>query len=205
MTLPPAAAATLGGRCACKAAACFSCCAAKSGTSCVRSSIPRAQHVLFLGVPSPVCRKRPFTTHVDRLHPRFEGGRLPVAGAAARRPGRLRASTPATSTTTSRPGAGARAMTDSPTRVAEQRWHYGVPGAAVALMAVGGGGDAAPRTGRRARRLLARRNRPEPSGRHPLHRRGLCEPGPGGAVRLRPGRRRRTAPVGGRRRHGRRP
>ena len=33
-------------------------------------------------------------------------------------------------------GAGARAMTDSPTRVAEQRWHYGVPGAAVALMAV---------------------------------------------------------------------
>ena len=33
-------------------------------------------------------------------------------------------------------GAGARAMTDSPTRVAEQRWHCGVPGAAVALMAV---------------------------------------------------------------------
>ena len=33
-------------------------------------------------------------------------------------------------------GAGARAMTDSPTRVAAQRWHYGVPGAAVALMAV---------------------------------------------------------------------
>ena len=27
-------------------------------------------------------------------------------------------------------------MTDSPTRVAAQRWHYGVPGAAVALMAV---------------------------------------------------------------------
>ena len=26
-------------------------------------------------------------------------------------------------------------MTDSPTRVAEQRWHYGVPGVAVALMA----------------------------------------------------------------------
>ena len=33
-------------------------------------------------------------------------------------------------------GAGARAMTDSPTRVAAQRWHHGVPGAAVALMAV---------------------------------------------------------------------
>ena len=33
-------------------------------------------------------------------------------------------------------GAGVRAMTDSPTRVAEQRWHCGVPGAAVALMAV---------------------------------------------------------------------
>ena len=33
-------------------------------------------------------------------------------------------------------GAGARAMTDSPTRVAAQRWHCGVPGAAVALMAV---------------------------------------------------------------------
>ena len=33
-------------------------------------------------------------------------------------------------------GAGARVMTDSPTRVAEQRWHHGVPGAAVAVMAV---------------------------------------------------------------------
>ena len=33
------------------------------------------------------------------------------------------------------PGAGARAMTDSPTRVAAQRWHHWVPGAAVALMA----------------------------------------------------------------------
>ena len=32
-------------------------------------------------------------------------------------------------------GAGARAMTDSPTRVAAQRWHHWVPGAAVALMA----------------------------------------------------------------------
>ena len=32
--------------------------------------------------------------------------------------------------------ADARAMTDSTTRVAEPRWHYGVPGAAVALMAV---------------------------------------------------------------------
>ena len=33
-------------------------------------------------------------------------------------------------------GAGARAMTDSPTRVAAQRWPCGVPGAIVALMAV---------------------------------------------------------------------
>ena len=32
-------------------------------------------------------------------------------------------------------GAGARVMTDSPTRVAAQRWHHGVPGAAVAVMA----------------------------------------------------------------------
>ncbi len=32
-------------------------------------------------------------------------------------------------------GAGARVMTDSPTRVAAQRWHHWVPGAAVALMA----------------------------------------------------------------------
>ena len=33
---------------------------------------PRAQHVLFLGVPSPACRKRPFTTHADRLRPRLD-------------------------------------------------------------------------------------------------------------------------------------
>ena len=33
-------------------------------------------------------------------------------------------------------GAGARVMTDSRTRVAAQRWHHGVPGAAVAVMAV---------------------------------------------------------------------
>ena len=46
---------------------------------------PRAQHVLFLGVPSPACRKRPFTTHADRLRPRLKSGRLPVAGPAARR------------------------------------------------------------------------------------------------------------------------
>ena len=204
MTLPPAAAATLGGRCACKAAACFSCCAAKSGTSCVRSSI-RALNMSC----SSVCH-RPSVAN-DRLRHMLIGytrvskadgsqslelqrDALQAAGVDAGHVYHDVAS-----------GAGARAMTDSPTRVAEQRWHYGVPGAAVALMAVGGGGDAAPRTGRRARRLLARRNRPEPSGRHPLHRRGLCEPGPGGAVRLRPGRRRRTAPVGGRRRHGRRP
>ena len=47
----------------------------------------------------PVCRKRPFTTHADRLRPRLKGGRLPVAGPAARRAA-PRASTPATSTTT---------------------------------------------------------------------------------------------------------
>ena len=35
--------------------------------------------------PSPACRKRPFTTHADRLRPRLKGGRLPVAGPAARR------------------------------------------------------------------------------------------------------------------------
>ena len=28
----------------------------------------------------PACRKRPFTTRADRLRPRLEGGRLPVAG-----------------------------------------------------------------------------------------------------------------------------
>ena len=33
----------------------------------------------------PVYRKRPFTTHADRLRPRLEGRRLPVAGPAARR------------------------------------------------------------------------------------------------------------------------
>ena len=32
-----------------------------------------------------VCLKRPFTTHADRLRPRLKGGRLPVAGPAARR------------------------------------------------------------------------------------------------------------------------
>ena len=35
--------------------------------------------------PSPAWRKRAFTTPADRLRPRLEGGRLPVAGAAARR------------------------------------------------------------------------------------------------------------------------
>ena len=83
-------------------------------------------------------------------------------------------------------GAGARAMTDSPTRVAAQRWHHGVPGAAVALMAVAAtllpglavAQDVYLRTGAR----------PEPSGRHALHRRGLCEHGPDRAVRLRRGR-----------------
>ena len=32
-------------------------------------------------------------------------------------------------------GAGARAITDAPTRVVAQRWHHGVPGAAMAVMA----------------------------------------------------------------------
>ena len=83
-------------------------------------------------------------------------------------------------------GAGARVMTDSPTRVAAQRWHHGVPGAAVALMAAAA--TLLPGLARRARHLRARRTRLEPSGRHALHRRGLCEPGPGRAVRLRRGR-----------------
>ena len=38
-----------------------------------------------LEAPWPVCHKRPFTTPADRLRPRLEGGRLPVAGPAARR------------------------------------------------------------------------------------------------------------------------
>ena len=38
-----------------------------------------------LTAPWPLCRKRPFTTHADRLRPRLEGRRLPVAGPAARR------------------------------------------------------------------------------------------------------------------------
>ena len=42
-----------------------------------------------------MCRKRPFTTHADRLRSRLEGGRLPVAGSATRYG--LRASTPVTS------------------------------------------------------------------------------------------------------------
>ena len=42
---------------------------------------PRAQHVLFLGVPSPACRKRPFTTHADRLRPNPP---IPVAGVFGR-------------------------------------------------------------------------------------------------------------------------
>ena len=48
--------------------------------------------------PSPVCRKRPFTIQADQLRLRLEGRRLPVAVPAA-----LRASTPSTSTRTSRP------------------------------------------------------------------------------------------------------
>ena len=55
------------------------------------------------GSPIPACQSVPFTTHVDRLRPRFEGGRLPVAGTySATRCGPM-ASTPATSITTSRP------------------------------------------------------------------------------------------------------
>ena len=38
------------------------------------------------GLPiTSICRKRPFTTHADRLRPRLKGRRLPVAGPAARR------------------------------------------------------------------------------------------------------------------------
>ena len=33
----------------------------------------------------PVCRKRPFAIHADRVRPRLKGGWLPVAGPAARR------------------------------------------------------------------------------------------------------------------------
>ena len=37
---------------------------------------------VLAGAPSPSCPKRPFTTHADRLRPRLEGRRLPVAGSA---------------------------------------------------------------------------------------------------------------------------
>ena len=38
------------------------------------------------GLPiTSICRKRPFTTHADRLRPRLKDRRLPVAGPAARR------------------------------------------------------------------------------------------------------------------------
>ena len=36
--------------------------------------------------PAPSCPKRPFATHADRLRPRLQDRRLPVAGPAARRP-----------------------------------------------------------------------------------------------------------------------
>ena len=36
-------------------------------------------------MPISMCRKRPFTTHADRLRSRLKGGRLPVAGPVARR------------------------------------------------------------------------------------------------------------------------
>ena len=58
------------------------------------------------------------------------------------------ASTPATSITTSRPVQAHRVMTDSPTRVAAQRWHHWVPGAAVALMAPAAWAVTARRSGR---------------------------------------------------------
>ena len=98
--------------------------------------------------------------------------------------------------------ADARAMTDSTTRVAEPRWHYGVPGAAVALMAVAAtllpglavAQDVYVRTGIDLSR---------PADTH-FTDADCASPGPGRAVRLRPGRRRRAAPVGGRRWHGRR-
>ena len=40
--------------------------------------------------PALSCPKPSFATHADRLRPRLEGGRLPVAGSAARRPCRRR-------------------------------------------------------------------------------------------------------------------
>ena len=53
--------------------------------------------------PALSCPKPSFATHADRLRPRLEGGRLPIAGPAARRPTRRPASTRRTSTTTSPP------------------------------------------------------------------------------------------------------
>ena len=94
-------------------------------------------------------------------------------------------------------------MTDSLTRAAATRWHHGAPGAAVALRAAAArrlpGSAAAEAVYLRAGIGLT------PPGRHSIHRRGLFEPGPGGTVRLRPGRRWRAAPIGGRFRHGRGP
>ncbi len=71
---------------------------------------------------------------------------------------------------------GARAMTDSPTRVAEQRWHHGVPGAVVALTAAAA--TLLPGLAAAQDVYLRARDRPDPPGRDPLHRCGLCEPGP---------------------------
>ena len=52
----------------------------------------------------PSCPKRPFATHADRLRPRLEDRRLPVAGPAARRPvGRGHRRRGSTSATTSPP------------------------------------------------------------------------------------------------------
>ena len=94
-------------------------------------------------------------------------------------------------------------MTDSLTRAAATRWHHGAPVAAVALRAAA------------ARRL------PGSAAAEDVYLRagiGLTRPadtqftdadcsslGPGGTVRLRPGRRWRAAPIGGGCRHGRGP
>ena len=45
------------------------------------------------GVGALMCRKRSFATHADRLRPRLEYRRLPIAGPAARRPAGRGAST----------------------------------------------------------------------------------------------------------------
>ena len=93
----------------------------------------------------PVCRKRPFATHVDRLRPRLEGRRLPVAGAAARSPA----------------GSG---------RQRRPRYHDCASGVRDDRPGLDSCLTRAP-DGRRARRLEARPPRPHP-GPHGQHRAG---------------------------------